>query len=174
MLFAIAMLVAGAAPRQGTIVSVSETTRAGSCVVQVKEGEAVTDYLSTSYCFEKATKPIRFTVRVPTCSTANELGCEVKRTGLRSLFSKAQRLSVIEPLTASTEAACTSLGGQWMGTEDGRGRLTGCNLTTGDAGKTCTDSSTCESVCVKSRCHGFSMFKGCGVMVGGGNVVCID
>lgn len=72
-----------------------------------------------------------------------------------------------------TEKACLSAGGQWKGDRRGRGRITGCMLKTNDKGKSCKDSSECESVCVNYSCYAWSDYLGCGV-VENGQVVCID
>jgi hypothetical protein len=47
-----------------------------------------------------------------------------------------------------TQAKCEQKGGVWLGSVSGRGRSIGCDLPTKDAGKTCSDSSQCESLCV--------------------------
>lgn len=47
-----------------------------------------------------------------------------------------------------TQTKCEAKGGQWGGVVSGRGRSPGCNLPTNDAGKKCSDSSQCESVCI--------------------------
>jgi len=83
-----------------------------------------------------------------------------------------------------TEAECKDRGGHWAGDISGRGRLTGCVLATKDAGKKCTDSSECESVCLSrtkslndGRCYEWNAFKGCGILVvekGKRTVICID
>jgi hypothetical protein len=47
-----------------------------------------------------------------------------------------------------TRAKCEGKGGSWRGSVSGRGRSVGCDLPTKDNGKTCSDSSQCESICV--------------------------
>jgi hypothetical protein len=47
-----------------------------------------------------------------------------------------------------TQAKCDARGGRWGGDISGRGRSPGCSLPTQDAGKKCSDSSQCESVCI--------------------------
>jgi hypothetical protein len=47
-----------------------------------------------------------------------------------------------------TQAKCEAKNGQWGGYVSGRGRSPGCSLPTKDAGKKCSDSSQCESLCV--------------------------
>ena len=47
-----------------------------------------------------------------------------------------------------TLSKCERAHGVWLGTVDGRGRQTGCDLPTKDAGHKCADSSACTSICV--------------------------
>lgn len=82
-----------------------------------------------------------------------------------------------QPVRPEDEKSCTARGGRWMGTVQGHGRMTGCLLPTNDAGKPCTVSDECESVCVRGRCHEWSDFRGCGVLVKDGDTVrtlCVD
>jgi hypothetical protein len=48
----------------------------------------------------------------------------------------------------NTAAQCESKGGVWLGSISGRGRDSGCDLPTKDAGRKCSDGSQCESICV--------------------------
>ncbi len=43
---------------------------------------------------------------------------------------------------------CTNKNGVWMGHVSGRGRSTGCNAPTKDAGLFCTKENQCQSTCV--------------------------
>jgi len=71
-----------------------------------------------------------------------------------------------------------------MGEAVGRGRISGCMFRTNDAGKSCDDSSQCESFCISptqsfndARCHEWTQFKGCGPIVvqnGKKQIICID
>lgn len=70
---------------------------------------------------------------------------------------------------------CNARGGRWEGVESGRGRLTGCNLPTSDAGKKCSRAEDCQSVCLKDgTCHGWSLFKGCARFHGREGIQCIE
>ena len=69
------------------------------------------------------------------------------------------------------EQRCVESGGKWAGTEEGRGRLTGCVTATHDAGKPCHDTRECESVCLSDasssaggKCYGFSQYRGCHIL----------
>jgi hypothetical protein len=75
--------------------------------------------------------------------------------------------------TDPEEAACVARGGRWMGRVSGRGRMTGCNLPTHDAGKACSDKADCEGPCVHRKCHGWHDYRGCGVYIKG-KAQCID
>jgi hypothetical protein len=62
-----------------------------------------------------------------------------------------------------TRDKCEAKSGFWYGSVMGRGRTVGCSLPTKDAGRTCSDSSQCESICVVVQsnkpcsCHGRTM-----------------
>ncbi len=73
------------------------------------------------------------------------------------------------------EKECSRRGGQWMGTQMGRGRLAGCNLPTKDAGKPCKRGEDCESVCsTEGKCIGWTMVKGCAHFKGHEGVICFE
>jgi hypothetical protein len=75
----------------------------------------------------------------------------------------------------SPQAECEKGGGRWEGSISGRGRLTGCNLPTKDAGKICSKGEDCESVCLnEGKCYGWKMFKGCGLFKGQKQSFCIE
>jgi hypothetical protein len=50
---------------------------------------------------------------------------------------------------------CKSKGGDWYGHVRGRGRNTGCNLPTTDAGKPCVSGEDCEGTCIPVDENGF-------------------
>ena len=71
------------------------------------------------------------------------------------------------------EASCLETGGRWAGDEMGRGRIVGCVLQTGDAGKSCDDSTQCEGPCLAisnkngvwtGECHDENQYRGCNVL----------
>ena len=73
------------------------------------------------------------------------------------------------------KSECEQRGGRWEGTQNGRGRLTGCNLPTKDAGKSCSVGEDCESVCLKDgKCYGWSQYKGCAHFKGHKGLMCVD
>jgi hypothetical protein len=88
-------------------------------------------------------------------------------------------LLLFNPALAGTDsvarAACEKTGGRWEGTVEGRGRLTGCNLKTKDAGKACKTAEDCESVCLKSGlCYGWKYYKGCAHFKNHQGIICVD
>lgn len=75
----------------------------------------------------------------------------------------------------SPAADCEKKGGHWEGGISGRGRLTGCNMPTKDAGKPCTKGEDCESVCsLDGKCYGWQMFKGCALFKGHAQSMCME
>jgi hypothetical protein len=55
---------------------------------------------------------------------------------------------------AELKEECKLLGGKWLGEVIGRGRQWGCERPTKDGGKSCTDSSQCESTCLANAPSG--------------------
>ncbi len=101
---------------------------------------------------------------------AREIKCEE--------FILTPEMSAAKAADEKLRRACEDKKGIW-GRQDGRGRVHGCNLPTSDAGKSCSDSSECESACVSEKIsgtmhsYGWKQFKGCGKMVSG-QVICVD
>lgn len=95
--------------------------------------------------------------------------------GMIITIQAVSRADNVKPHTKepTTEAECKQKHGKWAGMVNGRGRLTGCLLPTSDAGKSCTDSSQCESECVRGKCYEWSRYKGCGIMTQGKDL-CAD
>ena len=86
-------------------------------------------------------------------------------TQQKELSSKKQEISPAD------KESCETLGGVWKVWGDTRDSKPGCNLPTTDSGKSCTDSSQCESYCeapkgsaidakVEGKCYGFKI-AGC-------------
>jgi len=74
--------------------------------------------------------------------------------------------------TPGTAKECVAGGGIWDPVQ-GRGHVTGCNPSTRDGGKACTDSSQCEGVCQHGTCTPNRFGRGCGI-VRDGRTLCID
>ncbi len=80
---------------------------------------------------------------------------------------------IAKPKTSEND--CKKNGGQWMGTESGRGRITGCNMPTKDGEKSCSKGEDCESVCLpEGKCYGWKLYKGCGMYKGHPGVICVE
>jgi hypothetical protein len=97
-----------------------------------------------------------------------------KRDGKWSADCK-QQTCVVVAMAHSPQSECESKGGRWEGSISGRGRLSGCNMPTKDAGKSCTKGEDCESVCTLDRkCYGWLQFKGCGFFKGRAQSMCVE
>jgi hypothetical protein len=74
---------------------------------------------------------------------------------------------------APTDAAtCRQSGGTWR-EPGGRGAPGGCWKATRDGDKACTDSSQCEEACVRGKCAGHTLYRGCGIL-DHGKTICRD
>ena len=74
-------------------------------------------------------------------------------------------------INPTNKESCETLGGVWKVWGDARNPQPECNLPTSDSGKSCTDSSQCESYCeapkgsaigakAEGKCYGFKI-AGC-------------
>ena len=109
-------------------------------------------------------------VAVTDADCAASAGCKAGRLcffdGIKACSN--ERGSALRP-----ERECKARGGQWAGTESGRGRITGCILPTKDKGKPCNDSKDCEGPCVHYKCWESSDYRGCG-FIREGKEICVD
>lgn len=91
------------------------------------------------------------------------------------------------PATPKTASDCAVAGGIWQ--RVGKAQMFACVLNTKDAGKSCTDSSQCESACIVKgtkvqpgqpavgQCHSNNMLFGCRTYVKDGkaeHTLCVD
>ncbi len=95
---------------------------------------------------------------------ANHIQCEEYLPSAEDINAKAS--------DEQSAKECTEAGGIWD-RQSGRGHVTGCNLPTIDGGKDCTDSKECQGGCVRGKCYGYRMYKGCGI-IHNGQEMCIE
>lgn len=100
--------------------------------------------------------------------------CGPAETCAARVCMKEASANAAPPPTAE-EKECAEKGGQWQGTIQGRGRLTGCNMPTKDGGKSCKSGEDCESVCLlDGTCYGWQMYKGCALFKGHKQAMCFE